>query len=79
MTYILSQINLLMYSSKLSNSTHMQDVDLKILVVCLHYQFHYLFLVPKDDLLCTIFFFFFKQKMVNNVEKQGWGNPKVSR
>ena len=41
-----------------SNSTHMQEVDLKILVVCLHYQFHHLFLVPKDDLLCTMVFFF---------------------
>ena len=37
----------------------MQEVNLEILVVCLHYQYHHLFLVPKDDLLCTMGFFFF--------------------
>ncbi|KAL4614351.1 hypothetical protein ACB092_07G048200 [Castanea dentata] len=41
-TYIPSQINSLMYSSKQLNSTHIQE-------------------------------------MVNNVEQQGWGNPRVSR
>ena len=41
------------------DSTHMQEVNLEILVVCLHYQYHHLFLVPKYDLLCTMGFFFF--------------------
>ena len=37
----------------------MKEVNLEILVVCLHYQYHHLFLVPKDDLLCTMGFFYY--------------------
>ena len=37
----------------------MQEVNLEILVVCLDYQYNHLFLVPKDDLLCTMGFFFY--------------------
>ena len=40
-------------------STPMQEVNLEILVVCLDYQYNHLFLVPKDDLLCTMGFFFY--------------------
>ena len=41
------------------DSTPIQEVNLENLVVCLDYQYNRLFLFPKDDLLCTMGFFFY--------------------